>query len=208
MTVFGDATTPDDVIGGLEQHIRLWGRAYWDWAAQGRGFSRRLPSIVTYRRTNELPERWTGDGLPTLVLVAEDPLDPSLSEEGVMVGRFPAGIAIVVASSSQENANRLASTYGVGLAALLNQKTNLGPVGLDDGEIVDWLPFDSGDLQSEMVGTNKRMLAAVSQGCVVQVPMFSVRGGPTVPTPDTDPPAPDQDFSTADTVVINLDEEQ
>lgn len=197
-TVFGPIVIPDDVTRAVEQHVRTWQRSYLDHVAVGRGFSRRLPSIRSYRTTNERPERWADDPLPTLVIVTEDPEGYARDGDGSAEILFPVGLAVVVTAAGQRAASKLAQCYAGALALLLNEKPDLGI-----GEVVDWIPYSFGDLEPE----NDSLLSACSQGVIVQVPdaLSMAGGGPRTPTPDDDDPT-DENYFTAATVEIDLTE--
>lgn len=200
MTDFGTIVTPYDVSHALEQHIRTWQRTALDIIATGRGFSRRLESIRSYRHTAERPEKWDEDAVPCCVIVV-GPSEPERDTDGFSL-TFTAAVATVVGPRDQQTGEKLASAYGGALALLLNQRAGftVGPQQLD-AEIAGWGGFDTGRLDATFA-------MAVSGYSIFISDALMLGEWPAVPTPDPAPGTPPTypDTPTAETVEIRIDQ--
>lgn len=200
MTEFGTIVTPHDVSHALEQHIKTWQRTALDLVAQGRGFSRRLESIRSYRHTAERPEKWDEDAVPCCVIVV-GPSDTERDTDGFSLV-FTAAVATVVGPRDQQTGEKLASAYGGALALLLNQRPGftVGPQQAE-AEIAGWGGFDTGQLDATIA-------MAVCGYSIFISDALTLGEWPAVPTPDPAPGTPPTypDTPTAETVEFRIDQ--
>jgi hypothetical protein len=198
-SIFGNLVTPSDVARAVEDHIRLWGRAYLDFVRadatrKGDPFPRRLPPIASYRHTNDRPEKWPEDAIPCVVIF-NGPGEPNGQGETISLD-FAVGIGVVVGADDVETTDRLAKTYAAALSLLFVQKP-----GLSVGEAVSWGGFQDVPVERE----DQRNLSMGVFGLIVHVPdAMTVYGGPEVPVPDPQPGVPPVygETPTADTVTV------
>lgn len=203
MPDFGTIVTPADVSLALEQHIRTWQRTALDIVATGRGFSRRLDSIRSYRHTNERPEKWDEDAVPCCVIVT------GAGETSFEGDRFPldftVAVALVVGGRNAQNARLKASTYAAAIALLLNQRPGL-TVGPQDAEatVAGWGGFDVAEQGATLAIGVCGYTIVVSDGLVL------TGEWPEEPIPD---PAPDEpptypDTPTAEEINVTVEQRE
>jgi hypothetical protein len=195
-SVFGSLVTPDQVGAAVEDHVRTWQRAYFDHVATGRGFSRRLDPLRSYRHTNDRPEKWPEDSLPCVVIYVADAPVADRTPESITLS-FTTVIAVIDGADDQDTTNKLVQARSFALALLFLEKP-----GIDIGHVEDLGDFQFGEMDRDEGG--RSMATAAFAFNVIVEDAFVLGPGPTVPTPDEDSQAADQDIPEADTVTATV----
>jgi hypothetical protein len=185
--LFGPMPSAADVWTAAQDTVRTWLGTYLRERERlsGRAYGA-LPNIKGWRvYTSQTLASDPGDQFPLCVIAAPGVPDPeTVSNDGVITGRFELGIMIVVSSGGGADATattRLAAEYGAALRSLLTQKGTLG--GVVDSTRITGERYDQVDYESQ------RTLVAAELVIRVRLSGLAQYGiGPTEPLADPLPP--------------------
>lgn len=142
-----------------------------------------------------------GEKTPKIVVIAPGTEGQPTKNASSWSSTWRIGVGIAIGSKTEEDADRILAAYqGATRAILLHKVQTLADMGLPTVEAVRWLGESSDDLDDL---TNQHVLykAGTSLFSIDINTTVARYGGPV--EPDLDPPG----YGTADTVIINLEDD-